>query len=173
MAESDAAASSPAGAADTRESARGWHQIQLAVLGFVGLCGVLQKGRPQNPVWLQTVAGMLVVGALATALVAIVIVGRVAWPPAGSPPHPARQLRTGILLTFVAVAMLALGTASMWWPQHRDAQELVQIETTDGRTWCGSLTPARAGTIEVDTDAGAVAIAVGDVATVRPVDSCG
>ena len=40
--------------ADVRGSARGWHQLQVAVLGFVGLCGVLQRGRPENPMWLQT-----------------------------------------------------------------------------------------------------------------------
>ena len=30
--------------ADVRGSARGWHQLQVFVLGFIGLCGVLQRG---------------------------------------------------------------------------------------------------------------------------------
>ena len=29
---------------ELRNSARGWHGVQLAVLGFIGLCGVLQSG---------------------------------------------------------------------------------------------------------------------------------
>ena len=91
----------------------------------VGLCGVLQPGRPENPDWLQTLAALLIFGALATALIAIAVVGRVAWPPARPPAHPAGQLKTGILLTFLAVAMLALGTSSMWWPQSEKSGEQV------------------------------------------------
>src|SRR5213080_1272285 len=72
--------------ADVRDSARGWHQLQVAVLGFIGLCGVLQRGRPENPMWLQTLAALLIVGALVIALAAIFVVGRVAWPPSAPPP---------------------------------------------------------------------------------------
>src|SRR2546421_12292596 len=114
MAATDAVDSS----ADVRASARGWHQLQVAVLGFIGLCGVLQRGRPENPTWLQTLAALLIVGALAIALAAIFVVGRVAWPPAAPPLDAARRLRTGIRLTILAVGLLALGTVSMWWPQH-------------------------------------------------------
>jgi hypothetical protein len=173
MAGTHAAASEPREPAEVRDSARGWHQIQLAVLGFVGLCGVLQRGRPDNPMWLQTVAGLLIIAALVTALVAVFIVGRVAWPPAGVAARPARQLRTGILLTFVAVGMLALGTTSMWWPESGGTREQVRIQSADGRVWCGRLAAARDGTVGVRTDEGAVILALGDVAALRPVDSCG
>jgi hypothetical protein len=158
--------------ASTRDSARGWHQIQLAVLGFVGLCGVLQRGRPENPMWLQTLAAVLIFGALAAALFAIFVVGRVAWPPARPPAHPARQLKTGIVLTFLAVAMLALGSTSMWWPESRDAGEQVQVQAADGQTWCGRLTAARDGTVGVQTDGGPVVLRLADVAAVRPADTC-
>ena len=158
--------------AGTRDSARGWHQIQLAVLGFVGLCGVLQRGRPENPDWLQTVAAVLIFGALATALIAIAVVGRVAWPPATPPAHPARQLKTGILLTFLAVAMLAIGTSSMWWPESEDTGEQVQVQAANGQTVCGRLTDARAGTVGVQTDAGPVVIRLADVAAVHPAETC-
>ena len=50
--------------AELRVSARGWHSIQLAVIGFIGFCGVLQNGRPDNPTWLQVWAGILVLVAL-------------------------------------------------------------------------------------------------------------
>jgi hypothetical protein len=158
---------------DVRESARGWHQIQLAVLGFVGLCGVLQHGRPENPTWLQTLAAVLILGALITALAAIFIVGRIAWPPAGRAARPASQLRTGILLTFVAVAMLALATASMWWPQTHAAGSKLQLEAADGRAWCGRLADAPAGAVGVETDKGTVVLRLADVAALRPVVSCG
>jgi hypothetical protein len=158
--------------AGTRDSARGWHQIQLAVLGFVGLCGVLQHGRPENPTWLQTLAAVLIFGALAIALIAIAVVGRVAWPPARPPAHPAGQLKTGILLTFLAVAMLALGTSSMWWPQSDEAGEQVQVQAADGQMFCGRLAAARDGTVGVQTDAGPVVLRLADVAAVRPADTC-
>jgi hypothetical protein len=34
--------------AELRTSARGWHGVQLAVLGFIGLCAVLQ-GQADSP----------------------------------------------------------------------------------------------------------------------------
>jgi hypothetical protein len=172
MAGTEAADSESRRSATVRDSARGWHQIQLAVLGFVGLCGVLEPGRPDNPMWLQTLAGLLVVGALLTALVAIFIVGRVAWPPAAAPARPAEHLRAGILLTFLAVGMLALGTASMWWPRSAQQGEQVELQAADGRAWCGRLTAAPDGAVSVQADSRAVVLAVGDVAALRPVDSC-
>lgn len=159
--------------ADVRGSARGWHQLQVAVLGFIGLCGVLQRGRPEIPMWLQTLAALLIVGALVIALAAIFVVGRVAWPPAAPPPDAARRLRTGIRLTILAVAMLALGTVSMWWPQDGDDGGQVTVQTADGRTWCGRLTPARVGAVGVETGAGPVVVALADVAVLQPVASCG
>jgi uncharacterized iron-regulated membrane protein len=133
---------------------------------------VLQRGRPENPMWLQTLAAVLIFGALATALIAIAVVGRVAWPPARPPAQPARQLKLGILLTFLAVAMLALGTTSMWWPQSDGSGEQVQVQAADGQTWCGRLTEAREGTVGVQTDAGPIVVRLADVAAVRPADTC-
>lgn len=172
MAGTETAGSEPPGSAAISDSARGWHQIQLAVLGFVGLCGVLQRGRPENPMWLQTLAAVLIFGALATALIAIAVVGRVAWPPARPPAQPARQLKIGILLTFLAVAMLALGTSSMWWPESSSTGEQVQVQAADGRTWCGRLTEERQGTVGVETDEGPVVLRLADVAALRPAGSC-
>jgi protein-S-isoprenylcysteine O-methyltransferase Ste14 len=162
----------PDGFAATRDSARGWHQIQIAVLGFVGLCGVLQHGRPGNPKWLQTLAALFIFSALVTALAAVFIVGRVAWPPAGATPRPARQLRTGILLTFVAVGLLALGTSSMWWPEGTESGGQVQVRASDGQTWCGRLIEAREGAVAVQTERGSVILALADVSGLSPVDAC-
>ena len=74
--------------AELRVSARGWHGIQLAVIGFVGFCGVMQDGRPDNPTWLQTCAGILVLVALALACAGTFLVARVAWPLFGGVRRP-------------------------------------------------------------------------------------
>ena len=49
---------------------------------FIGFCGVLQNGRPDNPMWLRVWAGILVLAALGLACCATFLVGRVAWPSA-------------------------------------------------------------------------------------------
>lgn len=78
--------------------------------------------------WLQTLAGVLVLVSLLLACVATYLVGRVAWPLYGArrrastadePEELARastDLVAGLALTYIAVAVLALGTASAWWP---------------------------------------------------------
>jgi hypothetical protein len=101
---------------ELRTSARGWHGVQLAVLGFIGLCGALQSGSEgSGPGWLQRAAAVLVLAALAVACLATVLVASEAWPVYAGRPDPAnggadtvvrrggRHLRTGIALTFLAV----------------------------------------------------------------------
>ena len=64
-----------------RTSARGWHGVQLAVLGFIGLCGALHDAADApGPMWVQQVAAVLVLLALAVACVATVLVAIEAWP---------------------------------------------------------------------------------------------
>jgi hypothetical protein len=123
--------------------------------------------------WLQTLAALLIVGALVIAVAAVFVVGRVAWPPSAPPADAARRLRIGIRLTILAVAVLALGTGSMWWPQGRDNGPQVTVHAVDGRTWCGRLAATQAGAVAVDTEAGPVVVALSNVAALQPVDSCG
>src|SRR5215469_6327054 len=61
-------------------SARGWHTIQMAVLGFIGICGVLRTASSPAPRAVQWLSAALAVAALAAACVAIFTVGRVAYP---------------------------------------------------------------------------------------------
>ena len=61
-------------------SARGWHGVQLAVLAFIGLCGVLSDADPTLPRWLQVTAGLLAVVALIVSCLSIFVVASVAWP---------------------------------------------------------------------------------------------
>ena len=171
---------------ELRVSARGWHGIQLAVIGFIGFCGVLQDGRPDNPMWLQVWAAILSLVALVLACVATFLVGRVAWPLFVGRQAPAaneaedleregRRLRRGLLLTFVALALLALGTASGWWPQSGagdGAGQLVAVQARSGDRVCGSLHEASPGTLSVSVDGRRVAVSLQDVVAVNPVDSC-
>jgi drug/metabolite transporter (DMT)-like permease len=166
-----------------RTSARGWHGVQLAVIGFIGFCGVIQDGRADNPQWLQAWAGILALVALALASVATFLVGRVAWPLYGGRPHSdatadlareGRRLRLGLVLTFAALGALALGTASGWWPQKEAAagSALVEVQAATGERWCGSLQDAAPGALAVDVDGSPVVVALRDLAVVRSVDGC-
>ena len=185
MSDSDAEPA-PSRLAQLRASARGWHGVQLAVIGFIGLCGVLQGGRPDNPMWLQVLTGILALAALALACGATFLVARVAWPLYGGREAAAAdeaaelardggRLRRGLVLTFAAVALLALGTASGWWPQPEgdgDGEALVSVLRTSGERLCGSLGEAGPGTLTVTADGSPVVVSLGDVAALAPVDSC-
>lgn len=170
--------------AELRSSAKGWHGVQLAVLGFIGLCGVLQDTAASAPHWLQVLAGVLVVAALVLACVATALVATAAWPLDAADRRTAstdddlralaRRLRLGIVLTFVAVVLLALGATSSWWPEtstSRGGAESVEVTTQDG-TACGPLRDGAAGAITLDTAGGLVAVPVTAVVQVRPVSSC-
>jgi hypothetical protein len=172
--------------AQLRTSARGWHGVQLATIGFIGLCGVLQGGRPDNPMWLQVLAGLMALAALALACLATFLVARVAWPLYGGREAVAAdeaaelardgaRLRKGLVLTFVAVAILALGTATGWWPQpagDADGGALVSVQATNGERLCGALGEAGPGRLSVSVNGSPVVVSLGDVAAVSPVDSC-
>jgi hypothetical protein len=175
----------PSRSEQLRVSARGWHGVQLAIIGFIGFCGVLQDGRPDNPTWLQVWAGVLAMAALVLACVATFLVGRVAWPLYGGKPQGAvsdeaalardgRRLRTGLVLTFAALVTLALGTATGWWPQEESGGggALVQVQATSGERWCGSLGEASPGSLSVVADGSPVVVSLQDVVVVQPVDTC-
>src|SRR3954463_2059840 len=125
---------------EVRSSPKGWHGVQLAVLGFIGFCGVLKGEGSTAPRWMEALAGILVLVALTMALYATYLVGRAAWPlygargaepaddaaegarggaPRRAPPGGARgsrRLTTGLALTFTAIALVALAGTSSWWP---------------------------------------------------------
>src|SRR3954452_22818063 len=63
-----------------RASAKGWHTIQLAVVGFIGFCGVLKGEGSTAPHWMEVLAGIVVLVSLGAALFATYLVGRAAGP---------------------------------------------------------------------------------------------
>jgi hypothetical protein len=170
---------------ELRTSARGWHGVQLAVLGFIGLCGALQSGSEgSGPGWLQRTAAVLVLAALAVACLATVLVASEAWPVySGRRPDPAdggadtvvrrggRHLRTGIALTFLAVVLVALATSTSWWPKADSGTDLVEVSTSQG-SFCGVLAASDGGSLSLDIGGRSVVLPLDRVAGLRPVASC-
>ena len=174
--------------AELRGSAKGWHGIQLAALGFIGLCGVIQTGDARDPWALQVISGILVLVAFALACAGIYLVGRAAWPlyrgeePAAAGDEAAtieltsRQLTRGLLMTFLSIAALALATAASWWPQDEPGAagaSTVRVQTDDGRTACGELTGSpQPGTLRIVADARPVVVSLDAIASVAPAERC-
>ncbi|HEY1321718.1 MAG TPA: hypothetical protein VGF32_15790 [Streptosporangiaceae bacterium] len=158
-------------------SARGWHTIQVAVLGFIGICGVLRTTSSPAPRAVQWLAAALAIAALAAACAAIIMVGRVAYPVsdaadgAGAVAGAAARLRAGIRLTIVALILAVIATLSGWWPAARTAAA-VDITASNGQAWCGPLVSGPAGAISVHTAQGVVTVPAQAIARVRPVAQC-
>src|SRR3954453_6131541 len=148
---------------ELRGSAKGGHGVQLAVLGFIGFCGVLKGEGSTAPHWMEALAGILVLVSLAIALYATYLVGRAAWPlygARGAEPgddaaevaRTSRRLTTGLALTFTAIALLALAGTSSWWPSGGGSSQSVELQAGDS-SGCGTLTTAtRPDAVRVDTD---------------------
>ena len=154
-------------------SAREWHKLQLAALAFVGLCGVLTGDNGTRlPMWLQSLAGVLALLALAVAAIGVLLVALVAWP-LGAPADPttgARRLRAGVILTGVAVGLTALSASSNWWPQS-SAERPVQVSTSSG-TACGQVVDSAAGWIDLDVRGTVVRVDLVDLVSLWPTESC-
>jgi uncharacterized membrane protein YoaK (UPF0700 family) len=174
---------------ELRASAKGWHGVQLAVLGFIGLCGVLQGAAGQEgPHWLQVIAGLLVLLALGLACTATALVATAAWPvheledgaAAGVSVdrvlhRTARRLRHGIAVTFLAVIVLAVGATSAWWPAQEpsgSAASQVEVTTSQGAA-CGTLQVGDPGTIAISSGGQRIVVATADIVRLRPVTACG
>ena len=170
--------------ADRREelsaSARGWHTIQMAVLGFIGICGVLRTTGSPAPRAVQWLAAALAVAALAAASLAIFTVGRVAYPvhdaadgasALPSAGQAAARLRAGIRLTIVAVILAVIAALSGWWPALASTAA-VAVTATSGQAWCGPLVNGPAGAVSVRTGSGVITVPDQAIAQVRPVAAC-
>jgi hypothetical protein len=159
------------------ESARGWHNMQLAVMGFIGFCGVLRMGEtPAGPAWLGWWSGGLSILALITSILSTWMVGSVAFPTyapeAGTPPEAPGRLRAGIKLTFAAMAMMALAAAAGWWPT--DSEDKLKVSDREGTSACGTLVEgAPLGQIWLKVpDSDVEAINISAIAKMTPVSSC-
>jgi hypothetical protein len=183
MEPSEAGAGHPAAAPGDRleklsSSARGWHTIQMAVLGFIGICGILRTASSPAPRAVQWLAAALAVAALAAACVAIFTVGRVAYPVsdavdgASAVPGAAARLRAGIRLTIVALILAVIAALSGWWPAPSATTAAVSVTASSGQAWCGPLVSGPAGAISVRTTHGVITVPAQAIAQVRPVAQC-
>jgi len=158
-------------------SARGWHTIQMAVLGFIGICGILRTTSSPAPRAVQWLAAALAIAALAAACVAIFTVGRVAYPVSdagdgtSAAAGAAARLRAGIRLTIVALILAVIAALSGWWPAA-PATAAVAVTATSGQAWCGPLVSGPASAISVRTAQGVVTVPAQAIAQVRPVGQC-
>ena len=160
--------------------------MQLAVLGFIGLCGALQRGADSGePDWLEQLAAVLVLVALAVACLATVLVAGAAWPVNGwrhsSAPdtgveaevrRDGRHLRTGIVLTFVAVGLVALATSCRGGRRRRPtAAGSSKVSTAQG-TICGTLLGSQDGGLGVEVSGQQIVVPMAQLAGLRPATSC-
>ena len=158
-------------------SARGWHTIQMAVLGFIGICGILHTASSPAPRAVQWLAGALAVAALAVACMAIFTVGRIAYPvgDALDGDRPAAdgtaRLRAGIRLTIAALILAVIAALSGWWPSPA-SNPAVAVTATTGQAWCGPLVSGPADAISVRTASGIITVPAQAIAQVSPVGRC-
>ena len=104
---------------------------------------------------------------------------RVAWPLYGgradaSLERDGLRLRRGLTLTFVALVLLAAGTATSWWPQDGgdDGGDLVTVQAANGESVCGRLADTSSGSVRVIADGRAVDVPLQNVASIRSVSGC-
>lgn len=157
-----------------RASAREWHKLQVAALGFVGLCGVLKGDSGQEqPVWLQSTTGVLALAGLGLAGLAVLVVATVAWPLAAAPESAeaaSGRLRAGVYLTIVAVAVTALSTMGSWWPTDEESSS-VRVTTQQG-VLCGEVVGSGGGRIDLRLDGETIRVPLQQLVTLTPVDAC-
>jgi hypothetical protein len=161
------------------DSAKGWHNIQLAVMGFIGLCGVLRMGEtPAGPEWLSLWSTAMSVLAFITGIISMWMVGGVAFPLYGGeqmPENATGRLKGGIGMTFATIVMMAFGALGGWWPASAgdSAGSNVQVSDTSGNSACGKLTQgAPSGSMWLQTDEGRMTVSLKNLSEIREVSTC-
>jgi hypothetical protein len=159
-----------------QQAAREWQKLQLAVLGFVGLCGVLGGDASSHPQWLRDVSGLAALAGLVVAILGVTIVAVVAHPLSARPmttATAARRLRTGVVITFVAAGLTALAALSGWWPAGGGgkAPDQVAVTTSSGAA-CGTVVRSGSGALQLDVDGKRVTLPLARLLSITLVNEC-
>jgi hypothetical protein len=164
-------------------SAKGWHSIQIAVVGFIGACGVFRDGSDDTaPSYFQWLSMALAVLALLLAGIATYSVGRVAYPFYGGPPvtdeaaavaEGSARLRSGVRMTALALLLMGVASVPSWWPSDDAGGEAsVQVQAANGQSACGTVVASAAGVLTLQTASGRVQVGLDNLASIKPVSSC-
>ena len=121
-----------------------WHTIQMAVLGFIGICGVLRTtsrlGSARSPMAGRCTGGRRAGGRMHSNL----------HRRPGRLPHRdaldgdravaggTARLRAGIRLTIMALILAVIAALSGWWPSPA-SNPAVAVTGTTGQAWCGPI----------------------------------
>ncbi len=156
-------------------------KLQLAAIGFAGLCGVLSGGgfeSTASPRWLQEVGVVTAFGGLAMAVAAVLLVATVAHPVVRQPRASSAaisRLVMGITLTFIAVVLTAVAALTWWWPQppsETPTAPKIEVTTSQGGSVCGVPVPGRSGTVNLDASGEQVVIPLRRLLTLDVVEVC-
>jgi hypothetical protein len=166
-------------------SARGWHSIQIAVVGFIGACGVFRDGSGDTaPSYFQWLSMALAVVALILAVSATYVVGRVAYPFYGGPPIAdeaaavaagSAKLRAGVRTTVLAILLIGVASVPSWWPSKEAGggdTASVQVLATSGERACGTVVSSAAGVLTLQTASRRVQVELANLISIEPVGSC-
>jgi hypothetical protein len=163
-----------------QDSAREWQKLQLAVFGFVGLCGVLTgDAGSARPLWLQDLSGIAALAGLVLAILAVTVLATVANPLTARPismSAASRRLSAAIVVTFVAVGLTALSALSMWWPDGYAKQPAAPSNqmavTTNSGSACGAVVGGGSGTLDLDVHGQRVSVPLNRLVSIRIVQNC-
>jgi hypothetical protein len=164
-----------------QDSAREWQKLQMGVLGFVGLCGVLRGGdaATARPLWLQDLSGIASLAGLVFAILAVTMVATVAHPLSPRPittDAAGRRLSRGIVITFVAAGLTALSAVSMWWPEGTDKRPVEpsnqMVVTTSSGSACGTVVGSASGSLGLQVDGQHVNVPLNRLVSIKLVNNC-
>jgi hypothetical protein len=167
------------GAHPLRESAREWQKIQVGVLGFVGVCGLLPGAKDAaKPAWVQESSAVSALAGLVLALLSVLLIAGVAYPVTTrsiTASAASRRLTAGIVVTFVAVGLTALAALSGWWPQGAGAdrpQPPQLVVRTDASSACGSLLQSGSGAVDLEIDGKRVRVPLDRLKSIEVTEGC-
>jgi hypothetical protein len=167
------------GAHPLQDSAREWQKIQVGVMGFVGICGLLPGAKDATkPTWVQETSAVSALTGLVLALLAVLLIASVANPLTTrsiTASAASRRLTAGIAVTFVAVGLTALAALSGWWPQgeETDRPSAPQLVVrTDASSACGSLLQSGSGTVDLEIKGKQVRVPLDRLKSIEVTDRC-